>query len=109
MAADLNGKTIAFVATDGVEQVEYTEPRKAVEDAGGTAELISLEEGTIQGYEHLDKGDTFEVDKTAQDADPDRYDALVLPGGVANPDALRMDTSAVEFIRSFFEAGKPVA
>jgi protease I len=108
MSADLHGKTIAFVATDGVEQVEYTEPRKAVEEAGGTAELISLEGGEIQGFNHLDKGDTFPVDHAIDEADPARYDGLVLPGGVANPDALRMDEKAVSFIRSFFDAGKPV-
>ena len=108
MAGELQGKTIAFVATDGVEQVEYTEPRKAVENAGARAELVSMKPGTIQGFNHLDKGDTFQVDVTAAEADPDRYDGLVLPGGVANPDALRTDEDVVGFIRSFFEAGKPV-
>jgi protease I len=108
MADELSGKTIAFLATDGVEQVEYTEPRKAVEQAGATAELVSLQAGTIQGFNHLDKGDTFEVDHAAKDADPGRYDALVLPGGVANPDFLRVDQDAVRFVRAFFDAGKPV-
>jgi len=107
--ADLSGRTVAFVATDGVEQVEYTEPRKAVEDAGAKAELISLKDGEIQGYNHLDKADTFSVDVSVKDADPDRYDALVLPGGVANPDALRVDDDVCRFVASFFEAGKPVA
>jgi protease I len=104
----LDGKKIAFLATDGVEQVELTEPRKAVEGEGAETHLISLEDGEIQGFNHLDKADTFEVDKTAKDADASDYDGLVLPGGVANPDALRMDDSAVSFVCDFFEAGKPV-
>ena len=109
MSGQLDGKTIAFLATDGVEQVELTEPWKAVEQAGGTPELVSLESGEIQGFNHLDKGDTFPVDRTASDADASRYDGLVLPGGVANPDFLRADESAVAFVRAFFEQGKPVA
>ena len=109
MAGELQGKTIAFLATDGVEQIEYTEPRKAVEQAGGTAHLISLGSGEIQGFNHLDKGDTFPVDKAVAEASADDYDGLVLPGGVANPDVLRTDSDAVQFVRSFFEAGKPVA
>ena len=109
MPGTLDGKTIAFLATDGVEQVELTEPWKAVQDAGGTPELISLEDGEVQGFEHLDKGDTFPVDHTAADADASRYDGLVLPGGVANPDFLRADRDAVGFVKAFFEAGKPVA
>ena len=109
MAGELNGKTIAFLATDGVEQIEYTEPRKAVEQAGATAHLVSLESGEIQGFNHLDKGDTFPVDKAVAEVSVDDYDGLVLPGGVANPDFLRNDKQAVQFVRSFFEAGKPVA
>jgi protease I len=109
MADRLNGKKVAFLATDGVEQIELTEPWKAVEQEGGTPELISLEDGEIQGFEHLDKADTFEVDRTAAEANEADYDGLVLPGGVANPDFLRMDEHAVKFTRSFFEAGKPVA
>jgi protease I len=109
VAAELQGRTIAFLATDGVEQVEYTEPRKAVEQAGGTARLVSLESGQIQGFNHLDKGDTFPVDEAVAQASADEYDGLVLPGGVANPDVLRTDKDAVQFVRSFFEAGKPVA
>src|ERR687890_7886 len=105
----LDGKTIAFLATDGVEQVELTEPWKAVEQEGGKPELISLEEGEIQGVNHMDKGDTFSVDTTVSEADASAYDALVLPGGVANPDFLRLDEDAVRFARSFFEAGKPGA
>ena len=105
----LEGKRIAFLLTDGVEQVELTEPWKKVEEEGGTPELVSLESGEIQGFEHLDKADTFEVDKTVQEADESDYDGLVLPGGVANPDFLRGDEDAVAFARSFFEAQKPVA
>jgi protease I len=109
MADRLNGKKVAFLATDGVEQVELTEPWKAVQDEGGTAELLSLKGGVIQGFNHLDKGDTFEVDKPVAEADEGDYDGLVLPGGVANPDFLRADERAVSFTRAFFEAGKPVA
>jgi len=105
----LHGKRVAFLATDGVEQVELTEPWKRVEDEGGAPELVSLESGEIQGFEHLDKAETFEVDKTVQEASEADYDGLVLPGGVANPDFLRGDEDAVAFVRSFIEAGKPVA
>ncbi len=108
MAEDLSGKKIAFLATDGVEQVELTEPRKAVEEAGADTELISLEAGEFQGFNHLDKGDTFTADKAVADADASDYDGLVLPGGVANPDFLRVDEDAVSFVRAFFEQGKPV-
>jgi deglycase len=109
MANRLEGKRVAFLATDGVEQVELTEPWKAVKNEGGQPELISLEEGEIQGFEHLDQADTFKVDKAVADANPDDYDGLVQPGGVANPDFLRVDEDAVRFTRAFFEAGKPVA
>jgi protease I len=105
----LDKKRIAFLATHGVEQVELTEPWKAVEEEGGTLELVSLESGEIQGFDHLDKGAKFEVDRTVEEASEGDYDALVLPGGVANPDFLRMDENAVGFARSFFDAGKPVA
>jgi protease I len=105
----LDNKTVAFLATDGVEQVELTEPWKKVEEEGGTPELVSLESGEIQGFNHLDKGDTFEVHKTVDEASEADYDGLVLPGGVANPDFLRMNEDAVAFARSFFEAKKPVA
>ncbi|HMB19223.1 MAG TPA: type 1 glutamine amidotransferase domain-containing protein [Gaiellaceae bacterium] len=107
--ADLNGKRIAFLATDMVEQVELTEPWKAVEQAGGKPELISLKEGEIQGFNHYDKADTFAVDRTVDEASPDDYAALVLPGGVGNPDTLRTDENAVQFARAFLDAGKPVA
>ena len=107
--AELSGKRIAFLATDMVEQVELTEPWKAVEQAGATPELVSLEEGEIQGFNHYDKADSFPVDRTVDDASVDGYDALVLPGGVGSPDTLRMHDSAVGFVRSFVDAGKPVA
>ena len=107
--AKLQDKRVAFLATNGVEQVELTEPWKAVEKEGGSPELISLETGQIQGYEHLDKAQTFDVDRAVADALHEDYDGLVLPGGVANPDFLRGNEDAVRFVRSFFEAGKPVA
>jgi protease I len=109
MAKRLEGKKIAFLATDGVEQVELTEPWKAVEAEGGTPELVSIKEGEIQGVNHMDKADTFKVDKLASEASAADYDGLVQPGGVANPDFLRADPEAVRFVREFFEAGKPVA
>jgi protease I len=109
MAEKLQGRRIAFlVATEGVEQVELTEPWKAVQDAGGTPELISTESGEVQAFNHLDAADTFKVDRTAKEADPSDYDGLVLPGGVANPDNLRMHEDAVAFARGFFEQAKPV-
>ena len=109
MAGKLAGKTIAFLAAEGVEQVELTDPWEAVEQAGGTPELVSLEPGQVQAFNHLDKGDTFTVDRTVGEASASDYDGLVLPGGVANPDLLRMDQDAVSFVRSFFEEAKPVA
>ena len=110
MTTDLTGKTIAFlVASEGIEQVELTEPWRAVQEAGGTPQLISPEAGQVQALKHLDKADTFPVDVTVADADPSSYAGLVLPGGVANPDALRTDAGAVAFVKAFFDAGKPVA
>ena len=106
--AELTGKRIAFLATDMVEQVELTEPWKAVEEAGGQPELVSLEDGEIQGFDHYDKADTFPVDRVVSEVTADDYDALVLPGGVGNPDTLRMDEDAVRFVRTFVESGKPV-
>ncbi|BBH65738.1 protease [Actinoplanes sp. OR16] len=100
---------VAFLATDGVEEIEYTEPRKAVESAGGTAELLSIKNGEIQAVNHMDKAGTYRVEKHVTDADPADYDALVLPGGVANPDFLRADADAVRFVRDFVGTGKPVA
>jgi protease I len=109
MADKLSGKRIAFlVAPEGVEQVELTEPWKAVEAEGASPELVSTESGEIQAFNHLDKGDTFKVDRTVDDASPSDYDGLVLPGGVANPDFLRMNDQAVGFARGFFEEAKPV-
>src|SRR3954464_11951642 len=108
MSDELKGKKVAFLAAEGVEQVELTEPWKAVEQAGGSPELVSVEAGEVQAFNHLDKGDTFPVDKTAKDADASDYDGLVLPGGVANPDFLRTDEDAVRFVRDFFEQAKPV-
>jgi protease I len=104
----LQGKKIAFLATDGVEQVELTDPWAAVEQAGAEPVLVSPKDDEIQGFEHLDKGKTFQVDKAVADASADEFDGLVLPGGVANPDQLRMDEKAVAFVRSFVESGKPV-
>jgi len=109
MAGKLDGKRIAFlVAPEGVEQVELTEPWKAVESEGGTPELVSTEDGEVQAFNHLDKADTFKVDRTVDDAKAADYDGLVLPGGVANPDFLRMNERAVGFAREFFEQAKPV-
>jgi deglycase len=108
--AALDGKKVAFlVANEGVEQVELERPWEALRKAGAETELIAPETGKVQAFEHLEVADTFSVDRTVADADPDDYDALVLPGGVANPDILRTDEDAVAFTRSFFEAGKPVA
>jgi protease I len=102
--------TIAFlVAPEGVEQVELTEPWKAVEEAGFTPRLISTESGEIQAYNHLDKGDRFGVDDTADNVSASEFAALVLPGGVSNPDYLRTQLAAVDFVKEFFAAGKPVA
>ena len=104
----LQGKKIAFIAADMVEEVELTEPWKAVKDAGGTPELVSLKEGEIQGFNHYDKADTFKVDRTVEEARAEDYDALVIPGGVGNPDTMRTDENAVQLVRDFFEQGKPV-
>src|SRR5215210_3999325 len=102
MAGKLQDKRIAFLAApEGVEQVELTEPWRAIEGEGGTPELISTEPGSIQAFNHLDKGDAFPVDRTVEDADASQYDALVLPGGVANPDFLRMDEGAVGIVHQF--------
>jgi len=109
MPPSLSGKTIAFLATDGVEQVELTEPWRAVEEASGRAELVALAPGEIQGVNHDEKGDSFPVDKSVGEANPETYDGLVLPGGTANPDRLRIDKDAVGFVRAFFDADKPVA
>jgi protease I len=99
MADELKGKKIAFLATDMVEQVELTGPWQALKGAGADLDLVSIKDGEIQGFDHYDKADRFKVDRT---------DALVLPGGVGNPDTLRLDENAVHFVREFFEQGKPV-
>ena len=110
MTNGLRGLRVAFLtANEGVEQLELTEPWKAIESAGGKAELLSPESGKVQAMNHLDKADTFKVDKKVSEAKVGDYDALVLPGGVANPDRLRMDDKAVAFIKGMFEAGKPAA
>jgi protease I len=105
----LDGRTIAILATDGFEQVELTGPREAVEEAGATTELLSLQEGEILGFNHLDHGDRFEVDKAVKDADPADYDGLLIPGGVANGDFLRADADAVRFVADFAQTRKPIA
>jgi protease I len=108
MANELEGKRVAFLFAEGVEQVELTEPLDAIRNAGAKADLISLEPGEVQMFQHLDKGDTIKADRGAAEANPSEYDALVLPGGVANPDTLRTDEDAVRFVRGFFEQDKPV-
>ena len=110
MAEELNGRTVAvLVANEGVEQVEMTEPVEALREAGATVEPTAPEKGEIQAFEHLDKADKFRADHAVAEVKSEAYDALVLPGGVANPDQLRGDEDAVEFARGFFEQGKPVA
>ena len=104
----LDGKKIAFLFTDGVEQVEIEQPLEAVKNEGAEVECLSLEDGEIQAFNHLDHGDKLPVDKKVSDASADDYDGLVLPGGVANPDFLRGDETAVSFVRSFVEQAKPI-
>ncbi len=105
----LQGKRIAFLmSNEGVEQVELTEPLEAIRGSGAEVELLAPEEGEVQAFNHLDKGERFPVDRTVASAAADEYDGLVLPGGVANPDQLRTDDDALEFVREFFAAGKPV-
>jgi protease I len=107
---ELKGKRVAFLmANEGVEQVELEKPLEVAREAGAETDVIAPKEGLVQAFNHLDKGDTFEVDRVTADALADDYDGVVLPGGVANPDLLRMDEDAVAFLRAFFEAGKPVA
>ena len=105
----LNGLRVAILATDGFEQSELLEPRKALEALGAETEVVSLKDGDIRGWNHKEWGQKVNVDQEVGDADPSDYDALVLPGGVMNPDSLRMQPRAVTFVRSFFESGKPVA
>jgi protease I len=109
MANDLSGRTIAILATDGVEQVELEKPRQAVQDAGARTDLLSIEDGEIQAMnQDIEQGDTFSVDKQVSDVSIDDYDALILPGGTCNPDRLRMDSDAIAFVRDFVTSGKPV-
>ena len=107
--ASLKGKKIAFLATDGFEQVELTEPRKALDEAGATTIIVSLKSGEIKGWKFNEWGDTVKVDTELSEANPNDFDALVLPGGVINPDHLRMEPKAVSFVKEFAESGKPVA
>ncbi|HEY4017326.1 MAG TPA: type 1 glutamine amidotransferase domain-containing protein [Pseudonocardiaceae bacterium] len=109
MAEELTGRTIAILATDGVEQVELEGPKRAVEQAGASVRLLSIQDGRIQAmHGDIDKGDTFAVDTVVSEAEVEDYDALILPGGTINPDRLRMDDSAVDFVRGFVESGRPV-
>jgi protease I len=109
MAQPLAGKKIAVLATDGFEQVELTEPVEALKAAGATVEIVSPKDGEIQGFKHHDKGDKVSVDRALSEASADDYDGLVLPGGVINPDALRLEPEAISFIGAFTDSGKPVA
>lgn len=109
MAQSLSGKRVAILATDGFEQAELFEPMKALKDAGAQAEIISLKTGQIQGFDHLTPGKTAQVDTALSEAKPGDYDALVLPGGANNPDRLRTEPAVQQFVRAFFEAGKPAA
>ncbi len=109
MAENLAGKRVAILATDGFEQVELTEPRKALDQAGATTEVVSPKSGEIKGWNHTEWGDKVKVDKTLDQARAQDYDALVLPGGVINPDHLRMEPKAVQFVKDFVATGKPVA
>ncbi len=109
MSADLNGLTIAILVSEGFEQVELTEPKKALEAAGAKTQIISPARGRVQGWNHFDKGDTFPVDVALEQANSRDFDALLLPGGVANPDQLRVIPKAVQFVRDFFDAAKPIA
>ena len=109
MAAALSGRRVAILATDGVEQVELEEPRRALDAAGAVTHLIAPKGGSIQAMNHDDKGAQLSVDRTLADVHPNEYDALLLPGGVANPDRLRMDARAVQFVREFMLSDKPVA
>src|SRR4051812_24089948 len=103
MARNLDGKAVAILATDGVEQVELLKPAEALRQAGATVHVVSPKSGEIQGFNHIDKGDRIPVDVTLDKADPGRYDALLLPGGVINPDQLRLVPEAIAFVRSFVE------
>lgn len=107
--SSLDGMKVAILVADGFEQVEMTEPRKALDGAGAQTQIVSPLDGSVRGWKHLDPADTFEVDVPLATADAEAFDALLLPGGVVNPDALRIDEKAVAFVRAFVEAGKPIA
>ena len=109
MARKLDRKKVAILVTDGFEQVELTKPREALDEAGADSKIVSLKPGKIQGMHHADKGDKFNVDLTVDEARPEEFDALMIPGGLINPDALRLNDDALEFTRQFFREGKPVA
>jgi protease I len=109
MSKNLDGKNVAILVTDGFEQVELTEPRQALEDAGAKTQVVSPADGRVKGWDHKEWGDEISVDIHLDSADPADFDALLLPGGVMNPDHLRMTPAAVEFVKSFVEAGKPIA
>jgi protease I len=109
MARQLDGKKVAILVTDGFEQVEMTKPREALDEAGAETKIVSLKSGKIQGMHHADKGDKFDVDLTLDEARPEEFDALMIPGGLMNPDSLRSNVDALEFTRHFFREGKPVA
>jgi len=109
MAQSLNGKKVAILVENGFEQVELEEPKKALEEAGAQTKIISPQAGTVLGWQHTNWGDKFPVDVPLERASADDYDALLLPGGVMNPDKLRMNPKAVQFVRKFFDARKPVA
>lgn len=109
MANELSGKKVAILVANGFEESEMTEPRKALDDAGAGTDLISPENQQVRAFKHDQPGDSFDVDVPLDQADPDDYDALLLPGGVANPDKLRITPKAIEFIKAFVDAGKPIA
>ena len=109
MAKDLNDLRVAILVAEGFEQQELTEPRKALDEAGAATQIVPPAEGEVQGWNHFDKGDMFPVDVALDEANAEDFGALLLPGGVANPDQLRMNEKAVRFIRHFFDEGKPVA
>jgi protease I len=109
MADMLKGKKVAILAADMFERVELEEPRQALEDAGAEVEVVSIHDGEIQGFDHFDPASSLKVDRTVQEVSPDDYDALLIPGGVGNPDQLRGDEDAVAFVRGFDDAGKPMA
>ena len=109
MSQSLNGKKVAILVADGFEQVELTEPRKALEEAGAQTAIVSPAEGKVKGWNMKEWGDQLPVDVPLSSADPNSFDALLLPGGVMNPDKLRVIPKAVQFVKAFFDAGKPVA